>query len=274
MSQLTYFILTRNIFDSAIWRDDPHILKLFIYLVGNARHSKTPKKYPNVIIKRGELVTSLNDVSENNEYLLNGVIKKWSRAKVSRMLNKLVEQRYIILKSDTYGTHINICNYDTYQDPNTYKSDSGETVVKQLCNNCETTVSINNNVNNENNVNKEKGFVEFWNQFHTITKKPKTDRESTLKYWKKLSIEEKRIAYKNIPLFFNSLKDKDYCKKARTYLSDKNFNDEFNQDTQEVNGHINLDYYKRNIEKYQIVGNLKKVEEMKIECENKLGIKL
>ena len=28
-------------------------------------------------------------------------------------------------------------------------------------------------------------------------------------------------------VFFESLKNKDFCKKARTYLSDKNFNDEF-----------------------------------------------
>ena len=34
-------------------------------------------------------------------------------------------------------------------------------------------------------------------------------------------------AIDNIQPYWNSLRDKKYCKKARTYLADKNFNDEF-----------------------------------------------
>lgn len=155
MEQLTYFILTRKIFDSAIWRDEPHILKLFIYLIGNARHSKTPKKYIGFNINRGELVTSLSIIADDNEYMNHGVLQKWSRAKVSRMLQVLKEQDYIKILSDTYGTHISICNYDTYQNPETYKSDATETEVKRVCNGSETEVSINNNDNNDNNENNE-----------------------------------------------------------------------------------------------------------------------
>ena len=51
---LTYFILTRKIFDSAIWSDDPHVLKLFIYLIGTARYNKISKKFKGFEIKRGE----------------------------------------------------------------------------------------------------------------------------------------------------------------------------------------------------------------------------
>ena len=147
----TYFILSRNIFESAIWRDDPHILKLFIYLIGNARHSRKDKVYPKIKIKRGELVTSLMQISEDNEYVLNGIIKKWSRQKVSRMLKLLEDQNYIKRVSDTYGTHINICNYDIYQSPDTYKTDTDGTVVERLWNGCGQGVGTNNNVNNDKN---------------------------------------------------------------------------------------------------------------------------
>jgi len=70
-------------------------------------------------------------------------------------------------------------------------------------------------------------FSDFWEKYHTITKKPKTDKESASKYWRKLSKLEQIKAVTNIQAYFNSLSDSLYCKKARTYLSDKNFNDEF-----------------------------------------------
>jgi ribosomal protein S24E len=158
VDKLTYFILTRKIFESSIWRDDPHILKLFIYLVGTARHSKEPKKYNNFQIKRGELVTSLSIIAENNEFIKNGRLQQWSRAKVSRMLSVLQEQEYIKLISDTYGTHISICKYNTYQDPNTYKSDTTETILKRFCNDTETVLDTNNNVKKDK---KEKNNISF-----------------------------------------------------------------------------------------------------------------
>lgn len=70
-------------------------------------------------------------------------------------------------------------------------------------------------------------FNLFWDYYHKITKLPKTDREPAFIYWKKMSIKDQRKAYSNIKPYYDSLKDKKYCKKARTYLSDCNYNDEF-----------------------------------------------
>ena len=155
---LSYFILSREIFDSAIWQDNPHILKLFLFLVGNARYKKEPKKYPaGLKVKRGELITSLNNLVEANEYTEGGLVKRWSRSKVSRMLKTLEEQGYVKLIADTYGTHIKVCNYELYQDPKRYRANSSETApnssatgVKQDCNGSE------NNSNKDKKGNKEK----------------------------------------------------------------------------------------------------------------------
>jgi hypothetical protein len=81
--------------------------------------------------------------------------------------------------------------------------------------------------------NKEKTFSVFWDSFHLITGKNKTDKEPTFKYWQKMTDSECEKANDNIKLYFDSLSDNKYCKKARTYLSDKNYNDEF-----KVNGQI------------------------------------
>ena len=70
-------------------------------------------------------------------------------------------------------------------------------------------------------------FDVFWDSYHEITKRTKTDKEAALKYWKKLKEAEKQKAIEMIHPYFNSLSDTKYCKKARTYLADKNFNDEY-----------------------------------------------
>lgn len=79
----------------------------------------------------------------------------------------------------------------------------------------------------KNNINSEGDFSLFWEDYHSKTGMPKTDREAALKHWKKLTHSDQQKAIDNIQPFFNSLRDKQFCKKARTYLSDKNYNDEF-----------------------------------------------
>lgn len=74
---------------------------------------------------------------------------------------------------------------------------------------------------------EDKEFKIFWNNYHEITKQPKSDKEAAIKKWKSLNNSEKKLASENIHKYFKSLSDKKYCKKARTYLGDKNFNDEF-----------------------------------------------
>lgn len=73
----------------------------------------------------------------------------------------------------------------------------------------------------------KEGFENFWNKYHDTTKIQRTDKDAAFKYWKKLNKGERDKAVEMIYDYFNSLNDVRYCKKARTYLADKNFNDEF-----------------------------------------------
>lgn len=70
-------------------------------------------------------------------------------------------------------------------------------------------------------------FEEFWDKYHSITKLPKTDLQPAKKRWNILTVKDKKLAIANINNYFNSLTDPMYCKKARTYLTDKNYLDEF-----------------------------------------------
>lgn len=74
------------------------------------------------------------------------------------------------------------------------------------------------------------GFDKFWDEYHRITEQKKTDLQASLKYWKKLNNGEKQKALDNISNYYASLPmytTGKPVKKARTYLGDKNFNDEF-----------------------------------------------
>ena len=189
-NRLTYFLLSRSIFDSPIWSDDPHVLKIFLYIIGTARHSKKPKRFPGFSIKRGEMVTSLTAIAENNCYMQNKVLKTMSKQKIMRILDLLQEQGYIKKLSDTYGTHLTVCNYDTYQTSKNYKSDTCGTGVEQGWNEDGTGVETYNNVNNEKN-EKKKDTPKSFKQF--------TEDEFISKVWDIIDNN------KEMKVFFNSI---------------------------------------------------------------------
>ncbi len=87
--------------------------------------------------------------------------------------------------------------------------------------------------------NKGVEFEEFWTKYHKITGLRPTDKEPARKYWKRLTIKEKNKAVEAIKPYFDSLNDKRYCKKARTYLGDKNYYDEFKSTQVKTTGGIN-----------------------------------
>lgn len=82
-----------------------------------------------------------------------------------------------------------------------------------------------------NKINPEPKFEEFWTKYHEIVKEwNKTDKVPAEKHWKKLTKKEKQLAIDNIQLYYNSLPmytTGKPVKKARTYLADKNFLDNF-----------------------------------------------
>jgi len=106
--------------------------------------------------------------------------------------------------------------------------EENQTVNKELANSYEDdTVNDNGTVNDTEDIKEENDFDFFWLKYHAITGKLKTDKDDALKHWSKLKQHEKTRAIGNIQNYADTQDDKQYLKKARTYLSDKNFNDEF-----------------------------------------------
>lgn len=86
------------------WYGDAHMVHLLVHLLLTASHER--KEYKGLTIKRGQLVTSKQKLSE----ALN-----MSETSVMRRLRRLEVDRFVDLKVDQHGTTITICNYDSYQ---------------------------------------------------------------------------------------------------------------------------------------------------------------
>ena len=106
-------------------------------------------------MSRGETLTSYSNISDDCAWFENRMVRKIPRSKVGRIIEKLVEIEFLTRISDTYGTHVKICNYDKYQIPDNYKLDTDGTTVGQQWDNSGTTVGTSKNGNNGKNVKND-----------------------------------------------------------------------------------------------------------------------
>lgn len=70
-------------------------------------------------------------------------------------------------------------------------------------------------------------FDVFYDKYRKVTGLLKTERTATEKYWNKLKVKDKQLALDTIELYYSN--NKEYPHKARTYLSERHFEDEFNE---------------------------------------------
>jgi len=106
--------------------------------------------------------------------------------------------------------------------PENGKPENGEPATTNNLPNKELKEQRTNNTYSES-------FLNFWNEYHKITKTSKTGKpkQETFKHWKKLTNKEKHNAIATIQSYYNSVSDKKYLVIARTYLAKKRFNDEY-----------------------------------------------
>lgn len=73
----------------------------------------------------------------------------------------------------------------------------------------------------------ENGFSEFWEKYHLWTQTDKVNKERARHIWRKLSPEERKLAFDNIEEFSYHHPETRFCPQAARYLADKSFNDEY-----------------------------------------------
>ena len=126
------------------WYTDLPTFKLFIHLLLSANHED--RKWRGQLIKRGQLLTSLNHLSTDTGL---------SRQQVRTALEKLKATHEITQTSTHKSTLITIEKYSDYQDKKekVTQLSTHEATNKQHSSN--TVATLNNNYNNINNINNK-----------------------------------------------------------------------------------------------------------------------
>ena len=222
------FQVARSIFDSDVWSGDPHMAKLWIYLLGKAQFKKNSPE-------QGTLTTSLRRIQQNNPYLdPGGIIKRfWSIHKIVNMLEDLEKKERIFCEGTPKGTLIKIVKYRDYQDLSHYKGtlkgnqkghrrDTAGTLAFGDSNNNDT-FKTPKNVKNEKEI---KHIVEYLNS--TLNKSYWSTAKNT-QFLIRKRLEEGRTI-EDFELVIKNRKDRwENDKKMKEYLSpdtlfaDKNF---------------------------------------------------
>ena len=126
----------------------------------------------------------------------------WTRGRTRRFFNRLIADGGIELVEGDCVSHIRIPGYDAW-------------AGKRMAGKADTAATL------------EKGFGAFWDEYHETTRMPRKNKEETLREWKKMSLEERKLAQENIEEYYYHLRNTKYCCQAAKYLANKLFQDEY-----------------------------------------------
>lgn len=145
MSEKGWVTLDRQLQDHWLWQIKPFSkAQAWIDLIMLVNHKDSVVPIGNEVlhIKRGTKPIGLRQMGER---------WGWSARKVSGFLNLLENDKMIVQKRNTKGTLVTIVNYENFQE----QRNTNKTQIKHKSNTNKTQKQPNNNVNNDNNVNKK-----------------------------------------------------------------------------------------------------------------------
>lgn len=226
-----WFKIHRIIFENGLW-SNPADLRLFMWLVGHAVHSENGQRYGDVRVKRGQYLRSYRKLQEDLQYVENHQIKTPALASIKRSIERLVDSNRITILGTELGTLFTILNYEKYQATEskneTFKYDAEDkkeelgtglgTVAEQQRNNNK------NDKNVEEVINVQIEFERFWNLYDK-----KVSKHKSIKLWNRLSVKDKELIFKCLPVYINATPDKQYRKNPDTYLRNRSWTDEIYQ---------------------------------------------
>lgn len=147
-----------------------------------------------------------------NDSLIKQRVRKW----FDQMLNQTVNGQLTI-------------NEDEDEDEDIY-TNTTKHVINKKEKEKETLPPIEKSEKQKRGEKVDEAFRLFWDKYHQVTRKLKTDTKAAKNVWAKMSLDERLIAFENIEPFYKSSEKKEngrFIIKAKNYLSDKRFNDEF-----------------------------------------------
>lgn len=173
------------------------------------------KRWRNQLIKRGQFVTSLYNLSADT---------RLSVQQIRTTNKKLTSSGFCHIRPTNKYTIVTICNYDRYQGDErgaahaTHKQTvrSPHTILppQKMKREKETASALSTELPNIS-------FLEFWEAYDK-----KVGRAECEKRWSRLSDGERVCLMRYIPLYKQARPDKRYRRNPETFLSRKSWNDE------------------------------------------------
>ena len=157
------------------WYKTPNMAHLFQHLIRRANHEEN--NWQGIIIKRGQLITSLDSLKSQTGISIRSL---------RTCLRRLSDTNEVIQKTTNQYRLITICKYNAYQSPYNH-SDKQATSARQASDKRATT---NKNEKNEKN-EKNKFFALFWSKYPK-----KVAKKAAIKAFNKLNPD--RILFRRI----------------------------------------------------------------------------
>jgi|DEB0MinimDraft_10_1074344.scaffolds.fasta_scaffold00084_14 hypothetical protein len=130
------------------WYDEPNCLRVFLHCLLRANHKDN--KYRGETIKRGTFVSSLDILAFE---------LKIGKQSLRTALGKLKKTGEINTRTNTRGTLVIVCNYDTYQDEADETNTPANTPLTRNQHTTNTQLTTNKNDKNVKNEKNEKNIV-------------------------------------------------------------------------------------------------------------------
>lgn len=148
-----------------------------------------------LVCKRGEAIYTYAQWAE---------LLGWTRSRTIYFFRRMFNEKLIIHVKSVCPMHICLNNLES--------SESGEAT---------SATELARKRSNEN------GFSEFWEKYHLWTQTDKVNKERARHVWRKLTPEERKLAFDSIEEFSYHHPETRFCPQAARYLADKSFNDEY-----------------------------------------------
>lgn len=187
-----FVLLHRDIMNWEYYQS-PGVSRLYFHLILKVNFIE--KKWQGIIIKRGQLVTSINSLSAE---------LKLSNQQIRTALEKLVEGNYIKKSITNKYTLITLVNYDKYQSSNksiNKRNNNPVTTQQHSNNNPTTTTKQSNNNNNNNKETIEERELNFQNEIFKNPHYSNKILKSFFNYWTELNANTNKMRFEGEKFF-------------------------------------------------------------------------
>lgn len=140
-----YILQPRIIDESKTSRFPPHVREIWLYLLRRANHED--RVVHGTLIKRGQLKTSYRDILEDLSWYVGFRKESYKKHHCETAMKLLTREQMITTAKTTRGMIVTICNYDYYQTPGNYETDSER--FNETTRDRQSTDRINKNDKNE-----------------------------------------------------------------------------------------------------------------------------